>query len=93
MPDNPELVTPEAAELLTLMSEEIHLPADWDVSGFWLGAAQNLAQFLADSPGKISLEDAAMLAGIGSMLIQMAKREREACAAAGAFLRGEGGAA
>lgn len=93
MPDSPELVTPEAAELLNLMSEEIHLPADWDVSGLWLGAAQSVAQFLADSPGKISLEDAAMLAGIGSMLIQMAKREREACAAAGAFLRGEGGAA
>lgn len=89
---NPPLVTPEAAEMLSIMLHEIVLPDGWDVSGFWLESAQQLAQFLADHRGKIGLEDAAMLAGIGGMLVVMAKREREASAAAGAFLRGEGGA-
>lgn len=91
MPNNPLLVSPEAAEVLTIMAEGIRLPKDWDVSGFWLDSAQNLAQLLADYRGKMSLEDAAMLTSIGGMLIEMAKREREASAAAGDFLRGEGG--
>ena len=88
-----DMVTPEAAEFLTIMLEEIRLPDDWDVSGFWLDSAQQLAQFLADHRGKISLAHAAMLTGIGGMLVVMAKREVEASAAAGAFLRGKGGAA
>ena len=92
MSNRPEMVTPEAAEVLTIMAEEIRLPDDWDVSGFWLAHAQQLAQFLADYRGKFALEDAAMLAGIGGMLVAMARREREASAAAGAFLRGDGGA-
>lgn len=88
-----QMVTPEAAEMLSIMLHEIRLPDGWDVSGFWLDSAQNLARFLADHRGKISLEDAAMLAGIGGMIVIMARREREASAAAAAFLRGEGGAA
>ena len=88
-----DMVSPEAAEFLTIMLEEIRLPDDWDVSGFWLDSAQQLAQFLADHRGKISLSNAAMLTGIGRMLVLMAKREVEACAAAGAFLRGNGGGA
>jgi hypothetical protein len=88
-----EMVSPEAAEILTLMIEETRLPADWDVSGFWLTHAQQLAQFMADQRGEFPLHDAAMLLGLGGMLVVMAKREREASAAAGAFLRGEGSAA
>lgn len=89
---NSSMVTPEAAEFLTIMLEEIRLPDDWDMSGFWLTSAQQLAQFLADHRGKIALEGAAMLAGVGGMLIGMATREREASIAAGDFLRGKGGA-
>jgi len=92
MSDDAQMVTPEAAEFLTIMSEEIRLPDDWGVSGFWLSSAQELAQFLADYRGKFALEDAAMLAGIGGMLVVMARRELEASAAASAFLRGDGGA-
>lgn len=91
MPDNRETVSPLAAEFLTLMLEETRLPDDWDVSGFWLTHAQQLAQFLVDYRGQIALEDAAMLLGLGGMLVVMATREREASATAGAFLRGEGG--
>lgn len=86
-------VTPEAAEFLTLMLEETRLPDDWDTSGFWLSHAQQLAQFLADHRGRIPLTDAAMLLGLGGMLVEMAKREREASAEAGRLLRGEGDAA
>lgn len=95
MASDPSMVTPEAAEFLALMAEEIRLPDDWDVSGFWLASAQQLAQFLAEQRQRerISFEDAAMLVGIGGMLVTMAKREREASAAAGDFLRGKGGAA
>ncbi len=85
---DPQMVTPEAAEFLTIMLEEIRLPDDWDVTGFWLESAQQLAQFLADHRDKVSLPDAAMLTGIGGMLVVMARREVEASAAAGAFLRG-----
>lgn len=42
--------TPEAAEFLEIMAAEVILPADLDVSGFWLSQAQNLAQFMADQP-------------------------------------------
>lgn len=84
-----DMVTAEAAEVLSIMTNEIRLPDDWDVSGFWLAHAQLLAQFMADQRGKIGLTDAAMLAGIGGMMIEMAKREREASAEAGAFLRGD----
>lgn len=87
-----DVISREAAEVLTLMLEKGEvLPADWDVSGFWLTHAQQLAQFMADHRGKFPLSDAAMLLGIGGMLVVMAKREREASAEAGAFLRGEGG--
>jgi hypothetical protein len=92
MANDPSTVTPEAAEFLTLMIEETELPDGWDVSGFWLAHAQQLAQFLADYRGSIALEDAVMLLGIGGMLVVMAKREREASEAAGDFLRGKGGA-
>ena len=88
-----DAITPEAAEFLTLMIEETRLPDEWDVTGFWLAHAQLLAQFLADHRGKIALNDAAMLLGLGGMLVVMAKRELEAFAAAGAALRGEGGEA
>lgn len=86
-----DIVTPEAAEFLTLMLEETRLPADWDTSGFWLTHAQQLAQFLADQRGRIPFEAAAMLVGLGGMLVEMAKREREASVEAGRWLRGEGG--
>lgn len=85
-----DIVTPEAAEFLTLMLEETRLPDDWDVSGFWLTHAQQLAQFLADQGSGIPFADAAMLLGLGGMLVQMAKREREASTEAGRWLRGEG---
>lgn len=85
-----DVVTPEAAEILSIMLEETRLPADWDVSGFWLVHAQQLAQFLADHRGKLDLKDAAMLVGLGGMLIEMAKRERESSEEAGRWLRGEG---
>lgn len=85
-----DIVSPEAAEFLTLMLEETQLPADWDTSGFWLTHAQQLAQFMADQRGRISLSDAAMLLGLGGMLVEMAKREREASAEAGRWLRGGG---
>lgn len=88
--DRSSIVSPEAAEFLTLMLEKTKLPSDWDVSGFWLTSAQQLAQLLADHRGRMSLKDAAMLLGLGGMLVVMAKREREASAAVGAFLRGEG---
>jgi len=88
-----ELVSPEAAEFLTIMLEEIRLPHDWDVAEFWLSSAQHLAQFLADHRGKIALDDAAMLTGIGGMMVVMAKRELEASEAAKTFLRGNGGVA
>jgi hypothetical protein len=81
-------VSPEAAVFLDLMVNETRLPSDWDVSGFWLAHAQQLAQFMADHRGSFPLSDAAMLLGLGGMLIEMAKREREASAEAGAFLRG-----
>lgn len=84
-----QVVTPEAAEILTIMLNETRLPAEWDVSGFWLAHAQQLAQFLANHRGKIPLDDAVMLVGIGSMLVEMAQREREASAEVGRFLRGE----
>jgi hypothetical protein len=90
MADDAQMVSPEAAEILTLMIEETRLPDDWDVSGFWLTHAQQLAQFMADHRGQFPLHDAAMLLGLGGILVVMAKREREASAAAGAFLRGEG---
>ncbi len=92
MGSDPSTVTPEAAEFLTLMVEEARLPADWDVSDFWLAHTQQLAQFLADYRGKVSLEDASMLLGLGGMLVVMATREREASAAAGEFLCGKGDA-
>ena len=92
MAADPHMVSPEAAKMLTLMLEETRLPADWDVSGFWLTHAQQLALFLADHRGSFPLKDAAMLLGLGGILVEMAKREREASAAAGAFLRGAGGA-
>jgi len=85
-----EMVSPEAAEFLTIMIEETKLPPDWDVSGFWLTHAQQLAQFIADNRGKFALSDAAMLVGLGGMLVEMAKRERESSAEAGRWLRGEG---
>lgn len=88
-----DFVSPEAAEYLTLMVEETRLPDDWDVSGFWLAHAQQLAQLLADFRGRMDLKDAAMLVGLGGMLVAMATREREASAAAGDFLRGKGGEA
>ncbi|RVU04118.1 hypothetical protein EOE18_13180 [Novosphingobium umbonatum] len=90
MPDN-QMVTPEAAELLTLMLEETRLPDNWEVSEFWLAHAQMLAQFMADYRAKIAFGDAAMLLGLGGMLVAQAQREREACAAAGTFLRSDGG--
>ncbi|MDE0878316.1 MAG: hypothetical protein OSB00_06575 [Sphingomonas bacterium] len=86
-------VTPQAAKFLTLMLEETRLPDDWDTSGLWLAHAQQLAQFLADQRGRLPLTDAAMLLGLGGMLVEMATREREASAEAGRFLRGEGGTA
>lgn len=82
-------VTPEAAEFLKLMLEETRLPADWDTSGFWLSHAQMLAQFMSDQRGSIPFADAAMLLGLGGMLVEMARREREASAEAGRWLRGE----
>lgn len=91
MANNPSFVSPDAAELLEIMADEIRLPEDWDLSGFWLTHAQMLAEFMAEQRGKFSLDDAAMLAGIGGMLVEMARREREASAAMGAYLRGEGG--
>lgn len=91
MANDPSLVTPEAAEFLSLMVEETRLPNDWDVSGFWLAHAQQVAQLMADYRGTLTLKDAAMLLGLGGMLVTMATREREASAAAGNFLRGEGG--
>jgi len=88
---DPRTVSPEAAEFLVIMIEETRLPEGWDVSGFWLDAAQGLAQFMADNKAHIRLDDAAMLTGIGCMLVEMAKREREASAEAGRILRSEGG--
>ncbi|QHD65742.1 hypothetical protein GS397_00755 [Sphingobium yanoikuyae] len=87
-----EMVSPEAAEILTVMLKEIRLPDDWDVSGFWLGFAQQLAQFMADNRDKIFVPDALMLATIGGMMTIMAKREVEASDAAAVFLRRHGGA-
>lgn len=86
-----DVVTPEAAEILSIMLEETRLPADWDVSGFWLVHAQQLAQFLADHRGKLDLKDAAMLVGLGGMLVEMAKRERESSEDVGRWLRGRSG--
>lgn len=88
-------VAPEAAEFLTLMVEETILPTDWDVSGFWLTHAQQLAQFLADHRGRMPLHDAAMLVGLGGMLVEMARREREATDATPCLIErsGKGGAA
>ncbi|KPF90209.1 hypothetical protein IP81_15820 [Novosphingobium sp. AAP83] len=86
-----DTVSPEAARILTLMIEETILPANWDVSGLWLDYAQQLAQYVADQRGIISMSDATMLVGLGGVLVEMAKREREACKEIGAFLRGEGG--
>lgn len=91
MANDPPMVSPEAAEFLTLMLEETRLPDDWDVSGLWLVHAQQIAQFMADYRGTLSLKDAAMLLGLGGMLVVMATREREASAEAGRWLRGEGG--
>lgn len=85
-----DAVSPEAAIFLDLMQNETALPDDWDTSGFWLGHAQQLAQFMADQRGKIGLPEAAMLLGIGGMMIVMATREREASVEAGRWLRGEG---
>ncbi|EZP79512.1 hypothetical protein BV97_03949 [Novosphingobium resinovorum] len=84
-----DMISPEAGAFLILMLEETRLPADWDVSGFWGMHAQQLAQFLADHRGRFPLKDAAMLLGLGGMLVEMAKRESEASDEAGAFLRGE----
>ena len=86
-------VSPEAADLLDLMLTETRLPSDWDTSGFWLAGAQQLAQFMADQRGRIHIVDAAMLLGLGGMLVEMAKRERQASADAGRWLRGKGGRA
>ncbi|MDE1915013.1 MAG: hypothetical protein KGJ57_04990 [Sphingomonadales bacterium] len=72
------MVTPEVAEFLTLMTEETCFPENWETCGLWLAQAQALAQFLADHRGKIGLSDAAMLVGLGGVLVEMAKREREA---------------
>lgn len=85
-------VTPEAGEMLMLMADEVILPNDWDVSGVWLNAAQNLAQFLVDHQDRVDIDGAALLVGIGGMLIVMAKREREASVVTDAFFNGEGGA-
>lgn len=87
-----DTVSPEAAEFLDIMLNETRLPHDWDVSGFWLAHAQQLAQFLADHRGRIPFEDATMLVGLGGMMVEMAKREREASVEAGEWLRGEGNA-
>lgn len=86
-----DIVTPEAAEFLTLMLKEIRPPEDWETSEFWLTLAQQLAQFLADQRGNIPLQDAAMLVGLGGILVEMAKREREAALQVKRFLRGNGG--
>ncbi|KQN19433.1 hypothetical protein ASE86_13240 [Sphingomonas sp. Leaf33] len=86
-----KFVTEEAAEFLSLMQEETRLPADWDVSGFWLAHAQQLAQFLADQRGRIPFADAAMLVGLGGMIVEMAKREREATDAAACLFDRSGG--
>jgi hypothetical protein len=85
-----DTVSAEAAEFLTLMLEETRLPAGWDTSGFWITHAQQLAQFLADHRGRIPFGDAAMLVGLGGMLVEMAKREREASGEVGRWLRGGG---
>lgn len=89
---NEQMVTPEAAEFLTLMLEETRLPDGWDTGGFWLTHAQQLAQFLADHRGRIAFEDAVMLLGLGGMLVEMAKREREASDTAACYFRREGDA-
>ncbi|KQM28753.1 MULTISPECIES: hypothetical protein [unclassified Sphingomonas] len=86
------LVTPEAGEMLMLMADEVVLPSDWDVSGVWLNAAQNLARFLVDHKDRLYIDGAALLVVIGGMLIVMAKREREASVTTDAFFNGEGGA-
>lgn len=88
-----DTVSPEAAVFLQIMMEETRLPDDWDTSGFWLTHAQQLAQFMADHRAAFPLADAAMLVGLGGMLVEMAKREQEASAKVGRWLRGEGGAA
>lgn len=82
------LVTPQAAEILAIMAEETRLPADWDVSGFWLAHAQQLAEFLAAHREKIPFNDAVMLVGLGGMLVEMASREREASDVAIRLVRG-----
>ncbi|WP_230629314.1 hypothetical protein [Sphingomonas sp. Leaf37] len=71
-------VTPEAGEMLMLMTDEVILPPDWETSGFWLTHAQQLAQLMADMRGHMSLDHAALLAAIGGMMVEMARREREA---------------
>lgn len=88
-----DTVTQEAAEFLSIMLEETRLPGNWDTSGFWLCHAQQLAQFLADHRTAIGIEDAAMLVGLGGMLVEMAKREREAGALVSGMFRRKGGAA
>ena len=84
-------ITPAAAEFLDLMVNETQLPQDWETSGLWLAHAQNLAQFMADQRGKIEVNEAVMLLGLGGTLVEMAKREREASEEAGRWLRGERG--
>lgn len=86
-----DMITQEAAEILDIMVNETRLPKDWDTSGFWLSYAQQLAQFVADQRGKIEFRDATMLVCIGGMLVEMAKREREASDQAGRWLRGDRG--
>jgi len=84
-------ITPAAAEFLDLMVNETQLPESWETSGLWLLQAQQLAQFMADHRGTVELSEAVMLLGLGGMLVEMAKREREASAEAGRWLRGERG--
>ena len=88
-------VTPEAEEMLMLMTDGVVLPADWETSGFWQIHAQQLAQFLAGHKGELPLKDAAMLIATGGMMVKMARREREAAALAACFFdrAAKGGAA
>ncbi|TZG25890.1 hypothetical protein [Sphingomonas montanisoli] len=86
-------VSPEAAEFLLLMIEETCLPHDWDTSGLWLSHTQDLAQFLADVRNLVTIDQAAMLVGLGGMLVEMAKREREAADVVACLFERDGGAA
>lgn len=79
-------VTPEAGEFLMLMTDEVSLPPEWETSGLWLTYAQQLAQAMADLRGRISLKHASLLVGIGSMMVEMARREREATDAAACLM-------